>query len=84
MAMATRWADDDNDGDDDDGDDDDDDDNDGDDDDGDEDVLDGLPVVVEDVHPDHGLLELGVRQLDQLVVQVILVVESVKAFLKTK
>ena len=43
------------------------------------DVLDGLSVVVEDVHPDHSLVELWVSALDQLVVQVLLVVEGVEA-----
>ena len=38
------------------------------------DVLDGLSVVVEDVDPNHGLVELRVGALDELVVQVLLVV----------
>ena len=43
------------------------------------DVLDGLSVVVEDIDPDHGLVELRVGTLDQLVVQMLLVVEGVEA-----
>ena len=42
-------------------------------------VLDGLSVVVKDVHPHHSLVELGVGALDQLVVEVLLVVQGIKA-----
>ena len=36
-------------------------------------------MVVEDIDPDHGLVELRVGALDQLVIQVLLVVEGVEA-----
>ena len=41
-------------------------------------ILDGLSVVVEDVHSHHGLVELGVGALDQLVVKMLLVVQGIK------
>ena len=42
-------------------------------------ILDGLSVVVEDVHSHHSLVELWVGALDQLVVEVLLVVQGVEA-----
>ena len=42
-------------------------------------ILDGLSVVVEDVHSHHSLVELWVGTLDQLVVQVLLIVQGVEA-----
>ena len=42
-------------------------------------ILDRLSVVVEDVHPHHSLVELGVGALDQLVIEVLLVVQGIKA-----
>ena len=42
-------------------------------------ILDGLPVVVEDVYSYHSLVELGVSALDQLIVKVLLVVQGIKA-----
>ena len=42
-------------------------------------ILDGLSVVVEDVHSHHSLVELWVGALDQLVVEVLLIVQCVKA-----
>ena len=42
-------------------------------------ILDGLSVVVEDVHSHHSLVELWVGALDQLVVEVLLVVQCVEA-----
>ena len=43
-------------------------------------ILDGLPVVVEDVYSYHSLVELGVSALNQLIVQVLLIVQSIEAF----
>ena len=43
------------------------------------DILDSLSVVVEDVHSHHSLVELGVSALDQLIVEVLLVVQGIKA-----
>ena len=42
-------------------------------------ILDGLSVIVEDVYSHHGLVELRVGALDQLVVEVLLVVQRIKA-----
>ena len=42
-------------------------------------ILDGLSVVVEDVHSHHSLVELGVSALDQLIVEVLLVVQGIEA-----
>ena len=41
--------------------------------------MDGLSVIVEDVYSHHGLVELRVGALDQLVVEVLLVVQRIKA-----
>ena len=41
--------------------------------------LDRLPVLLEHIDPHHGLVELWIRALDQLVVQVLLVVHGVEA-----
>ena len=41
-------------------------------------ILNGLSVVVEDVHSHHGLVELRVGALDQLVVEMLLVVQGIK------
>ena len=43
-------------------------------------ILDGLPVVVEDVYSYHSLVELRVGALNQLIVQVLLIVQSIEAF----
>lgn len=42
------------------------------------DVLDGLPVLVENIHPHHRLVELWVGALDEFIVQVLLVIQRVE------
>ena len=42
-------------------------------------ILDSLSVVMEDVHSHNSLVELGVSALDQLIVEVLLVVQGIKA-----
>ena len=43
-------------------------------------VLDGLSVVMEDVHSHYRLVELRISALDQLVVKMLLIVERIEAF----
>ena len=42
------------------------------------DVLDCLPVLPEDVDPHHGLVQVGVGRLQDLVVQVLFVVQRLE------
>ena len=42
-------------------------------------VLDGLSVVVEDVHSHYRLVELGISALDQLVVKMLLIIQGIEA-----
>ena len=44
------------------------------------DVLDGLAVLMEDVDPDNGFVELWIGGLDDLVVLVLHVVKGIKPF----